>query len=66
MPKKGGANLGRSLMRKRYNNLSSSDRHTTLDETDGRFNNIFMRQIIIRVKHIPLSLPQNSSKRCAY
>ena len=46
MPKKGGANLGHSLIWKKYNNLSSSDSHTTLDETDG---------------HQPISITENTS-----
>ena len=37
MPKKSGANLGRSLLRKKHNNFTSSTRHTTIDETDGMF-----------------------------
>ena len=45
--KNSGANLGRSLLRKRHNNLTASTRHTTLDDKDGG--------------HQPISITENTS-----
>lgn len=36
--KKGGANLGRSLLRKKHNNFTASSRHTTIDDIDGMYS----------------------------